>query len=265
MPDEPNLSPTRPDSGYGQSSANQTSEKKDGEPKKELSPTENSWERIFELGGTGLCFWVWAEIVGCHSLLTLCFLAATLTVFHAGPCLFIYKLIRKHKWSFNCSLGLWVCVTLAAWLVVWVNSRPLPTQPKPFPSPFNSGLSLIIPESSKVTVLDTNSTIQLDTSRCIMLNVMNGGIPTSHITIEFITPLNRQEIDFDQGWRLNLPIVVNHPANANSAWNNWVMIDNGVLAHNVCRMYGGLILISPSFKNRTFPAQIWLSSDNTLV
>jgi hypothetical protein len=123
----------------------------------------------------------------------------------------------------------------------------------------SSGLSIIIPCAKKINILKNNSIIDLDNSRTISVVVSNSGVTTSHVGISFATPLTAQDLGFSARWQLNHSVLID-----GSNWNNWVLIDTDVMPHFEDRMED-TIFIANSFNARSFPAQIWLSSDNTPI
>jgi|CZKV01.1.fsa_nt_gi hypothetical protein len=88
-----------------------------------------TWSDIVEFGGTGLVFWIWAECIHCKDFKELFLYAAALTVFQAGACHFIYKLLKKRRGAFVFSILLWVVFTFLAWRLVIMNSKPA-SEPK---------------------------------------------------------------------------------------------------------------------------------------
>jgi hypothetical protein len=205
------------------------------------------------LAGIAFVAWMVQEWTGVRAFLFIAIVIGLADVFY----IVLHKVIKRPP---AIASG-WLLFLAISFGVFYANKSDKPGEG----NLINSGqLSISIPAAGKINVLESNSVIQLDNSPSIMFGVLNDGIPTSHITINFITPLGSQEIDFGPSWKKDGVMRVNHPANANVPWNSWVMVDNRMIPHGVGNAYADVIFIPRSITNRTFPAQIWLSSDNTV-
>jgi uncharacterized protein with PQ loop repeat len=225
-------SSTPENGGDDKTAANKAGDENDNKVKKEGRPRKPRveknivpWGQIFDLGGTGLVFWVWAEIIKCHDLDVLIFLGATLTVFQAGPCHFIYSLLKKFRWSFKLSFFIWVVLAVLTWSVVRENSRP---EKSPL------GLSLTTSDSSDFVLELTNDF--LTTSKPVFTSGKARGcllMPISpnktNVSVVFFVENNSDEAYEDVDVTFVLPPELNWtPA---PPWNriaHWVDVRTGV-------------------------------------
>ena len=120
--------PTPEKSGNNKSATNQTGDKRDAKPEKEIRPRRRRTRRFLGLSGAKfrefagyfiLIGWLWYDLIDSHgTVVKLCFLAASLTVAQGLACSF-FKSWRK-------AITAWVIAEVLVAAVVWANSRPEP-------------------------------------------------------------------------------------------------------------------------------------------